>query len=53
MPRLARAIAIKHPHHITQRGNRKQKTFFNDGDYRTYIDLMAEWCGKNGVEIWA
>ena len=28
-------------------------TFFGDSDYRAYIDLMAEWCGKCGVEIWA
>ncbi|MFP3983895.1 MAG: transposase [Desulfurivibrionaceae bacterium] len=41
------------PHHITQRGNRRQHTFFSDEDYQAYIDLMAEWCGKQGVVIWA
>ncbi len=41
------------PHHVTQRGNRRQQTFFNDGDYAAYIELMVEWCGKEGVEIWA
>ena len=41
------------PHHVTQRGNRRQQTFFNDEDYRVYLDLMAEWCGRFGVEIWA
>jgi DNA-binding XRE family transcriptional regulator len=46
--------SCKHyPHHITQRGNRRQNTFFCDDDYRRYIQLMAEWCGKCGVEIWA
>ncbi len=41
------------PHHITQRGNRRQPTFFCDDDYAAYLDLMAEWCGEQGVEIWA
>jgi putative transposase len=41
------------PHHITQRGNRRQPTFFNDGDYAAYIELMADWCREEGVEIWA
>jgi putative transposase len=29
------------------------QTFFCDEDYQAYIDLLAEWCGKCGVEIWA
>ncbi len=41
------------PDHITQRGNRRQQTFFCDEDYRLYIELMAEWCGAHQVEIWA
>jgi len=41
------------PHHITQRGNRRQRTFFCDDDYRTYRELMGEWCGAHQVEIWA
>ena len=53
MARIARVVAEHYPHHITQRGNRRQDTFFCDDDYRHYIQLMAEWCGKCGVEIWA
>ena len=53
MARIARVIATGLPHHVTQRGNRRQQTFFCDEDYQEYIDLMAEWCGKCGVEIWA
>ncbi len=41
------------PHHVTQRGNRRQDTFFGAADYHVYLDLMAEWCGRLGVEIWA
>ena len=42
----------EYPHHITQRGNRRQQTFFSDEDYEAYIELMSEWCGRLGVEIW-
>ena len=28
-------------------------TFFHDSDYEKYIELMREWCGKCGVQIWA
>ena len=53
MPRLARVVVPGMPHHITQRGNRRQQTFFCDDDYRTYRDLMREWCGAHQVEILA
>ncbi len=53
MARLARVVAPGCPHHVTQRGNRRQQTFFCDADYRAYLELMAEWCGRCGVEIWA
>ena len=53
MARLARLVVPGLPHHITQRGNRRQQTFFNDEDYAAYVELMAEWCGEHGVEIWA
>jgi putative transposase len=53
MPRLARIIVPELPHHITQRGNRRQKTFFSDDDYRTYLQFLAEYCFANSVAIWA
>jgi putative transposase len=53
MARLARLVIPGLPHHVTQRGNRGQPTFFNDGDYAAYVELMAEWCRKEGVEIWS
>jgi len=52
MARLARVVIPGLPHHVTQRGNRRQQTFFNDGDYAAYIDLMAEWCREEGLDIW-
>jgi len=53
MARMARAVAPGIPHHVTQRGNRRQQTFFNDEDYLAYLELMSEWCGKYQVVIWA
>jgi putative transposase len=53
MARLARVVAPGLPHHITQRGNRRQQTFFCDEDYQSYLDLMAQWCGVHEVGIWA
>ena len=53
MARLARVVAPGLPHHITQRGNRGQPTFFCDEDYQSYLDLMAEWCGVHKVKILA
>jgi putative transposase len=29
------------------------QTFFSDEDYRAYLSLLGEWCGKCGVAIWA
>jgi len=51
MARIARVVAPGFPHHITQRGNRRQETFFNDEDYQAYIDLMSEWCFLCNVEV--
>lgn len=53
MARMARVVAPGHPHHVTQRGNRRQQTFFSDGDYRSYLELMSTWCGRLNVDVWA
>ena len=53
MARLARVVVPGMPHHVTQRGNRRQETFFCDDDYQAYLDLMAEWCGEQKVAVWA
>ncbi|HWU38555.1 MAG TPA: transposase [Candidatus Acidoferrum sp.] len=53
MPRLARVVVPGLPHDITQRGNRRQQTFFCDEDYRSYLELMGQWCGVHQVAVWA
>lgn len=53
MSRRARVVAPGRPHHVTQRGNRRQAVFFSDGDYRSYLLLMRQWCSRMGVSVWA
>ena len=53
MARMARVVVPGYPHHVTQRGNRRQKTFFCQDDYRTYIEFMAEFAQTADTEVWA
>jgi len=53
MARLARAVFPGHPHHVTQRGNGRATTFFDDTDYAFYRDLLATHAAAAGVEVWA
>jgi putative transposase len=49
MARLARIVVPDVPHHVTQRGNRRQQVFFAEEDYAAYRDLLAEACAREGV----
>ena len=51
MARLARVIALGMPHHVTQRGNCRQQTFFDEKDYQHYLELMAQFCRAEQVAI--
>jgi len=51
--RLARVVVPIVPHHVTQRGNRRQRTFFQDSDYELYKQLLAAWCSRRQVAVWA
>jgi putative transposase len=53
MARLARIVIPNIPHHVTQRGNRRETVFFGDDDYRAYIDLLRESALKAKTKIWA
>ncbi|MEH6585236.1 MAG: transposase [Halioglobus sp.] len=50
MPRL---VVPGLPHHVTQRGARRMKTFFNSSDYLRYLDLIVEYRELAGADIWA
>ena len=51
MPRLARVVVPDIPHHVTQRGNRRQQVFFGDDDYRAYLDIVGDSCRSAGVAV--
>ena len=53
MARMARVVVPGIPHHVTQRGNRRQATFFGAADYRAYLDLLREHARAARVELWA
>lgn len=53
MPRSARLVVPTIPHHLTHRGNNKQRTFLGEGDYRLYKKYLAAACEDTGTDIWA
>lgn len=53
MPRLARTVFSRVPHHLTQRGNRREDVFFTDDDRKAYLKWLGEYAKKHKVEILA
>ncbi|WP_226019786.1 transposase [Novosphingobium sp. FKTRR1] len=53
MARLPRVFLPGIPHHVTQRGNGRQQTFFEDGDYAFYLDLLAAAAERAQVQVWS
>src|ERR1700751_4398403 len=53
MARIARVVVPGLPHHVTQRGNRREPVFFGAGDYQLYRQLIAAAARRAGAEIWA
>jgi putative transposase len=52
MARLPRLVLPGIPYHVTQRGNRRAQTFFEEADYALYRDLLAQSAEKAGAEVW-
>ncbi len=50
---MARIVVPGLPHHVTQRGNRRERVFFGDADYRAYLDMLATAIKKSESEVWA
>jgi putative transposase len=53
MARLARVVVPGIPHHITQRGNGRAKTFFSDDDYDLYRRQLIDKCREARVRCLA
>ncbi len=52
MARMPGVVVPDYPHHVTQRGIRRQKTVFCDDDYRYYIELVSEYSQLADTEVW-
>ena len=53
MARLPRLVVPGYPHHVTQRGNRRQRTFFSQEDYQAYMQMLVDARDAAGVQVWA
>jgi len=53
MARMARVVIPGIPHHVTQRGVRRNDVFFGEADYELYIDLLSQFCTRAGTDVWA
>jgi putative transposase len=52
MSRLARIVIPGIPHHVVQRGNRGQQTYFCQEDYETFLKMLETSCKTYGVDVW-
>ncbi len=53
MARMPRLVVPGYPHHVTQRGNRRMKTFLGDQNYQYYLELLSNNKAEAGIEVWA
>lgn len=53
MPRMPRVVVPEIPHHITQRGNRRENVFFVRSDYRRYLRLLGDYAAERDLDILA
>lgn len=53
MPRLPRTVIPGLPHHVVQRGNRRQRVFFRESDRTRYLELLAIHGRRFGLQFWA
>jgi putative transposase len=53
MARLAQVVVPGLPHHVAQRGNRCERVFFGEDDYRTYPGLVAAAARRSGTAVWS
>ena len=50
LARLARVVVPSHPHHVTQRGNGRARTFFGDRDDALYRDPCSPRITTAGLD---
>ena len=53
MARLARVVVPGVPHHLTQRGNRREDVFFGDVGRECFLALLAKYARQHSLGLWA
>lgn len=53
MTRIARVVSIGYPHHVVQRGNNKERIFFEHTDRERYLLLLKKYSDKTKSPILA
>src|SRR2546427_5268480 len=53
MGRLARIVFPEFPHHVTQRGNRRQNVFRDDQDRQKFLELLVHCLKRDSIDIWS
>ena len=53
MPRKRRFFLPGVPVHVVQRGNNRQAVFFDDNDYRVYLDWLGQAASDHDCSIHA
>jgi putative transposase len=53
MVRIARVEALGHPHHVIQRGNRRQNVFIRQEDKKEYLKILDLQAKLFGLKVWA
>ena len=53
MARKPRFVLPGYPRHVVQRGNNRQACFFDESDYRKYLDSLAEAAHKYHCQVHA
>jgi len=48
---MARVVVPGVPHHVTQRGDRRENVFLVRGDYHRYLNLLKEYSIPHGLEV--
>jgi len=53
MPRPRRCVLPQYPHHVRQRGVRRDAVFHDETDRLVYLRALKNGCEDHGVRIWA
>ncbi len=53
MPRLPRLALAGYTHHVLQRGNNRQRVFFEDRDRRRFLEWLGEGVAAEGCVLHA